>query len=257
MAKIESIHFVGGLGAHQGLDLRSSDVLAIKLAQQWHKRAEVFLHTAIGSWSNYKAEVPYARRVTHEPSSYGSWPNWQVQGGVNMADRLRLKVLSSCQASNALYLDTDAYCVRSLNNLGNIEGCAMARLGPFMIANGLIYVGKDKSFLSAWLRKIDATKAPPASFGDYACRMPHELAKLVPGLTVLDCREYHGVSGDEAMRGYWASCNRSNQELLEVIANSSVVHLQAPAKYEDKLQYENCNSAYQKMLKLLEQTLHG
>jgi hypothetical protein len=251
MASIEAIHFVAGLGSAESKDFTSTDLLAMRLASAMHPKAEVFVHTsnAIGTGDNYKL-VPRLRRVTYDSSLYDSWPNWRIKGGAYMADKLRLYVLLTSQTANSLYLDTDAFMLKNLDHLAEIEGCAMARLGPNMIANGLIYAGRDKKFLAEWWRKLEATKAPPKSAVDYSCRMPHELAIAQPGLTVLDCAKYHGFTGDEAMQGAW--CKPANSlDLTRLIADSCVIHTMSP---RPELSY---NSNYRKLIEILEALHNG
>lgn len=231
---IETIHFVAGLGAEEQKPLTEDKLLAMRLAKKHHPDAQLFLHTsqAVGTCDNYPA---YVRRITHPETAYAAWPAWQMlspsqtdsdsiwsKAGAQQSDKLRLHVLLTCKADNALYLDTDAYCVKSLDWLSHIEGCAMARLNPFMVANGLIYAGRDRSFLDKWTAAMQSATKPPKSYVDWSCRMPHDLAQVTAGLTVLDSTMYHGVSGDEAVYGrYWQS---DSEDVDKVIARCAVVH---------------------------------
>lgn len=230
---IETIHFVAGLGAEESQPLSSDKLLAMSLAHKFHPDAYIFLHTSqvAGTCDNYPRE--YVRRVTHSSSAYVGWqgtqsndesPGWSQQGA-QMSDRLRLHALLTCQANNALYLDTDAFCVRNLDCLADIEGCAMARLNPHMIANGMIYAGKDKSFLRLWYNSMASAKVLPKSYVDWSCRMPHELATQSPGLTVLDSAKYHGVGGDDAVyKRFWHQL-ADRARLDEIMSKSAIVHL--------------------------------
>jgi hypothetical protein len=238
---ISTIHFVGGLGAHLGRDLQPDEVLAVKLAKKFHPAAEVFLHTAQASWDNYRTETPFARRVTHSMNVYGGPAH-----GAHQSDKLRLHVLLSCQSDNALYLDTDCYCVQKLDHLADIESCAMVRLGPFMITNGLIYAGQDRSFLRHWQARFQDN---PASHVDVSCRMPHELALKVPGLTVLDCATYSGATGDQAYQGFWES-SPSESAMAAMIADSKVLHLMS--KGSSKATYLSDGTAYRLAIQQLQ-----
>ena len=225
---INTIHFVCGLGQTEGKPFADVDLLAFRLAAKYHPTAEIFVHTSntIGTGDNYKA-VPKLRRVTYDKSLYGGFDNWQFTKGEHMSDKLRLHVLLSCKSDNALYLDTDAYCVSNLDHLSDIEGCAMARLSDFHIANGLIYAGKDRSFIQKWYNKLNAVIGPPKSALDYSCRMPHELSITTPGLTVLDAQQYHGVVCDAIRDGFWSK-TPALYTISDLITTSRVIHLMSP-----------------------------
>lgn len=256
---IETVHFVAGLGAEAGKDLTDDKLLAMRLAKHFHPNAQVFLHTSQtpGSCDNYPKDI--VRRVTHWESDYAAWPsfdmsendagssNWSKQGALQ-SDKLRLHVLLTCASSNALYLDTDAYCVKNLDYLSDIEGCAMARLNPFMIANGMIYAGKDRSFIRRWYDIMQSSTTPPKSYVDWSCRLPHELSAKSGGLTVLDSAKYHGVDGDTAVYGrLWHSTVLTDFDLNQIIVNSAIVHTMGCRDIVDS------NSTYKRMLTQLEQ----
>lgn len=247
---IKTIHFVCGLGQTEGKPFADTDLLAFRLAAKYHPTAEIFVHTSnvIGTGDNYK-EVSRLRRITYDKSLYGGFENWQFTKGEHMSDKLRLHVLLYCKSDNALYLDTDAYCVSNLDHLSDIEGCAMARLSDFHIANGLVYAGKDRSFIQKWYDQLNAVTGPPKSALDYSCRMPHELAITTPGLTVLDAQQYHGVCCDDVRDGFWLQ-SRSTSPLkpYDLFWSSRVIHTMSPRPAVDS------NTMYGHMITFLNKT---
>lgn len=203
MPKIEQIHFCAGLGQDAGKPLRPHELVAIQCAAAHHPTAELFLHTALGSCDNYSEATQRLRRQQYPVSAYSKWRTWSIEHGAHMSDRLRLSVLLSAGVQNALYLDTDAFCLQSLDWLAYNEGVAMSRLSPAMLANGAIWVGKDKRFLQEWWNELDKL-GQRESYLWCGCGLPDYLHRTgTPGLAVLDAT-FNGVCGDEAMRGYWA-----------------------------------------------------
>lgn len=230
MPKLQSIHFVAGLGANSGKPLAEHELLAIKLAAKFHPEAAVYLHTDCNenSLSNYDRSI--SRRVRWQPEAYSKWPRWSIAHGSHMADRLRVQALlqPGLAGQYCLYLDTDAFVMRSLDYLCDIEGTAMARLGPSLIANGLIYSGPDRSFLQAWYIAMLKSK-PPLTPNEHSCRLMSQLHSTVPGLTVLNNKAYHGADGDTAFTGYWQEL--SSDLSLITSSDCAVAHVMSSGAY--------------------------
>jgi hypothetical protein len=243
MPKLQSIHFVAGLGANSGKPLAEHELIAIELAAKLHPAAVVYLHTDYneGSLSNYDRSI--SRRVRWQAEAYSKWPSWAMQHGSHMADKLRVQVLlqPGLAGQYCLYLDTDAFALRNLDHLCDIEGTAMARLGPSLIANGLIYSGPDKGFLQAWHIAMLKSK-PPLTPNEHSCRLMAELHSCTPGLAVLSNSGYHGVCGDTAFTGYWQELNSDLSLITET--NCSVAHVMSSSAYSYDKFSEGTRASY-------------
>lgn len=180
------IHFVGGLGQHDGRPLEQFQLDAIASFRYDYPNADILLHTSLDSWLN---SPTYCKVLRYEPAAYNNW--WgtgPIQHGAHMADKLRTDVLMQF---GGLYADTDVYSLKPYDFSRHKQLYATPISAGYMF-NCIQYV-PDHALASLALHKIKAiytngTAEERAKWDILSCRKPRvelESANLLEPLDIL------------------------------------------------------------------------
>lgn len=190
------IHFVGGFppaNSNRNFKLAPKELVAIESARNCYPWAKIILWTDSNSWHNAPS---YCKRFEVPRAFYAKWPNYELQAGHHMSDKVRLYAL---QQYGGLYLDTDVYCLRPLNLIGKTK-VIMANQHNSKTSkklnNGIIFVpSPHHPFIKCWIEHYK--QATEIGFWDQrSVSFPYQLAKEMPesiDYETYSYKQFHGA----------------------------------------------------------------
>ena len=229
------IHFVGGFpktstySIGQGFELKSRELIAIEAARSCYPWARIVLWTDSNSWHNAPT---YCERREVPRSSYSKWPNYELEAGHHMSDKVRLYAL---RQYGGLYIDSDVHCLRPLNLLGRTK-VLMANQHNAKTSNklnnGIIFVPKPNNlFINKWIEHYkESTKI--GYWDERSVAFPYKLAQQHPELIdheTYTYKQFHGTGwrghdyyGESGKLPSWFNDNAKNAYFWHCIDSSHI-----------------------------------
>lgn len=182
------IHFVGGFAKAKGALLSDLELIAMQCAKSVYPYAEFIAWTDEASWANLPA---YFIKQSVPEADYANWPNYKIEHGQHMSDKIRLMALLS---HGGLYIDTDVLCLRPLPMSDKLIVAKQSRNWKSQIVNnGIIYAPEPGNIVLRQYRKQYEIARRMYGWDEHSCRGLYRACKAFP--EHCDVRRYKAFHG--------------------------------------------------------------